>query len=707
MRWSCECLKTSFAGKKPPAAPVPLKVIACGREFIISVDPATPLKSVRHGVAEMVVPNAPRNSAAPALFLDDKPLEGSMKVEKLPHGAVLHLHFGADAARQFQDDGAKGRSASSSISLPSAAANSNRTSLSFSNLAAIRLVAAPVSASIALISPELSQHRDVSFLRTSPDFSHVVQQRSLVLPHNGVAITAPAAAATVLSSSPSPDPVEVRGQRLLRERWSLPSLERPDPRAVSDEYVVIFVGGETTAAMPGEKEEKEVGVGGAVTCATSYLASSDTTASFRRLRVCRGYPVGTLRELFAPHPSRRIFMGDTAIDDERLTFEALGAGPLQRFSFRTELPIKKKLSEESVVKTSKKDEVKKREKKGADDAAALLRAETWTECGGGGIECDRVPVAADKERSVLMTTQEGEREERSSTDAGKKHAARKKRGGNGSRKPRLASKMQSLDMGVDGEETRLPRRYPVLVERIDADDGRMNMTGAGFESGSRGRDLSPSPQSPRGYGSNKEEEVETVRFAENESARSPNCFVPLRAEPLHDDTDREEIYRQQLPTPPSSISPPLQLPNVVLMHEGDDEAKRPVLKSILCNVTHVTHGGRKSVVEGHFQRKESLWSAGGSENLPLFAQRPPHKWAGKEQNGRGSFPVGVNCAGGMPAAGSNLPFRPASILLTGSFLKQNRGLVSPPGGATGGYCRHRRVSAPTAGVRGGEGDRVF
>ncbi|KAF8283366.1 hypothetical protein TcYC6_0026070 [Trypanosoma cruzi] len=102
-------------------------------------------------------------------------------------------------------------------------------------------------------------------------------------------------------------------------------------------------------------------------------------------------------------------MGDTAIDDERLTFEALGAGPLQRFSFRTELPIKKKLSEESVVKTSKKDEMKKN--KGADDAAALLRVGTLTECGGGGIECDKIPVAADKERSV-STTRGGEREER-------------------------------------------------------------------------------------------------------------------------------------------------------------------------------------------------------------------------------------------------------------------------------------------------------
>ncbi|EAN85584.1 hypothetical protein C3747_133g48 [Trypanosoma cruzi] len=704
MRWPCECLKTSFASKKPPVAPVPLKVIACGREFIMSVDPATSLNSVRHGVAEMAVPNASRNSAVPALFLDDKPLEGGMRVEQLPNGAVLHLHFGTDAARQFQDDGAKGRSASSFISPPSVAANSNRTSLSFSNLAVMRLVATPLSASIALISPELPQHRDVSFLRTSPDFSHAVQQWSLVLPHNGIRTTAPAAAVPVLSSSPSPDPVEVRSQRLLREGRSIPSLERPDPRAVSDDYVVIVVGGQTAAAIPGEKEDKEEKVGGAVTCAASYLASSEITASFRRLRVCRGYPVGTLRELFAPHPSQRIFMGDTAIDDERLTFEALGAGQLQRFSFRSELPIKKKLSEESVVKTSKKDEMKKN--KGADDAAALLRVGALTECGGGGIECDKIPVAADKERSV-STTRGGEREERSSTDAGKKRAARKKRGGNGSSKPRPASKVHSFDMGADGEGARLPRKYPVLVGRIDAADGRMNMTGPGWESGSRGGDLSPSPQSLRGYGSNKEEEVGTVvRLAENESVRSPNCFVPLKAGPLSDDKVREEIYRQRLPTPPSSISPPLQLPNVVLMHEGD-EAKRPVLKSILCNVTRAPHGGRKSVVEGHFQRKESLWSAAGSENLPLFAQRPPHKWEETEPNGRGTFSSGVDYTGGMPAAGGNLPFRPASILLTGSFLKRSRGLASLPGGATGGYCRHRQGSDPTAGVRGGERDRVF
>ncbi|EKG01636.1 hypothetical protein TCSYLVIO_007360 [Trypanosoma cruzi] len=703
MRWPCECLKTSYASKKPPVAPVPLKVIACGREFIISVDPATSLNSVRHGVAEMAVPNASRKSAAPALFLDDKPLEGGMRVEQLPNGAVLHLHFGTDAARQFQDDGTKGRSASSSISPPSVAANSNRTSLLFSNLAFMRLVATPLSASVALISPELSQHRDVSFLRTSPDFSHAMQPWSLVLPHNGVRTTAPAAAVTVLSSSPSPDPVEVRSQRLLREGRSIPSLERPDPRAVSDDYVVIVVGDRTAAAIPGEKKDKEEKVGDAVTCAASYLASSETTASFRRLRVCRGYPVGTLRELFAPHPSQRIFMGDTAIDDERLTFEALGAGPLQRFSFRTELPRKKKLSGDSAVKTFKKDEMKK--KKGADDAAALLRVGNLTECGGGGIECDRIPVAADKERSA-STTRGGEREERSSTDADKKRAARKKRGGNGSRKPRPASKVHSLDMGVDGEGARLPIKYPVLVGHIDAADGRMNMTGPGWESGSRGRDLSPSPQSLRGYGSNKEEEVGTVRLAENESSRSPNCFVPLKAGPLNDDNVREEIYRQRLPTPPSSISPPLQLPNAVLMHEGD-EAKRPVLKSILCNVTRAPHGGRKFVVEGHFQRKESLWSAAGSENLPPFAQRPPHKWEGTEPNGRGTFPSGVDYAGGIPAAGGNLPFRPASILLTGSFLKRSRGLASLPGGATGGYCRHRQGSDPTAGVRGGEGDRVF
>ncbi|KEG09623.1 hypothetical protein DQ04_04931040 [Trypanosoma grayi] len=360
MKWSWPAAKKTPSDMEKVAPALSLKVVACGKEFVIPVDATTRVGSLRTSIAEMAAPNASQRGVPSALFLGDKALPESMRVSKLPLGAVVHLHFGADAV---QTGGcgdvvdAKCRSPSSSISPPSAAANSNRTSLSPSLsppavATSAQFLTPTARPSVTLVSPEYVLLQDgrcprcgdtipqTVLLPLSPvmlssavtadlasihGISPVVQQRPLL--RDGSTVSA-ALASVPLSPSqeearrePScevPNAADVQLQRMVAMH--------AEAAAAPEEYMIITVDSTRDANEAAHLVES---------------FASPATSTSRRLRVRRSYPVGTLRELFSLDVSQGIFLDGAPIANEDASFEALRATSKQHFSFRaTSPPVK-------------------------------------------------------------------------------------------------------------------------------------------------------------------------------------------------------------------------------------------------------------------------------------------------------------------------------------------------------------------------------
>ncbi|RNF16805.1 uncharacterized protein Tco025E_05035 [Trypanosoma conorhini] len=382
----------------------------------------------------------------------------------------------------------------------------------------------------------------------------------------GAAAAAAAAAAFPLPPSPPAARSESRGlRRSPRASWSPPILEGRDPRQLvtraeelrSGDYVMIVVGGQEAAAVRGN----------------APLTSVYAAVPPGRLRVCREYPVGTLRELFDLRPSQRIFLGDTAIDDESLTFEKLGVGPLQRFSFCSEPPSRAGLNATRTrMKTAvqgERERERERERRRQPhrndvyEGIVLSRAASPTECDDRAAALpDQGPgAAADAGRGRGKA---GEGRHGAGGDGGVdddgRHEQRKGEGG-GSEQPTPASVAQLLDVSVDGTEVEVP---------------------------------------------------------------------------WHSEKAPDEIYTRPLPAPPPSCAPASQLPNAVSLHEGSATSTRPVKKYFQAHTPRESRGGRTSSEEVPVCSKETSSPAAGPTNAPPPAARPaPQRSAGKVSNAAG------------------------------------------------------------------------
>ncbi|KAH9601284.1 hypothetical protein LSM04_009282 [Trypanosoma melophagium] len=399
MKWSWSRLKEN---RSRTAGDVErIKVIACGKEYMVPVEADTRVETLREYVTAIALPHCSDAKVQSTLFLQNKVLDGKTRVRELPTNAVVHLHFAAAV-----------NNTNNNITTAAAAAavNFNCNSPSFSSEEAVLRGTHSVNSggyTIYQQIPSTTTTRAVVVpvmpLTVWPmtGVYPVVQQISLLQDNNNnnnnnmMMVARPQGGDYYLDGTHSrschchchchsnhinhnhnnnnninhpqqqqqycnhhdciphkqSSRVEILSPSIMDERNGVqPLLASPhDVCACQASHHLITsnntemrrenIRSSSSSRSPSPLSSDGVMITVVVDTESTTNTSNSNNNYTRELRVGRTYPVGTLRELFDISPSQRILMGNTLVEDESQTFEALSVSPFQRFTFREVPPL--------------------------------------------------------------------------------------------------------------------------------------------------------------------------------------------------------------------------------------------------------------------------------------------------------------------------------------------------------------------------------
>ncbi|CAJ16423.1 hypothetical protein, conserved [Trypanosoma brucei brucei TREU927] len=315
-----------------------LRVIACGIEIDIPAEGETSVRALMRAVVSLAFPDRRSHGTHCCLFHGDRALPESTRVAELPPNAVLHLHFVADGLGTGITRSEERDAVPYTHTVPGA------------NRGILRHSASPVMLS-PLDTIQLQQRggsydgpRMPNRISSGPSSTSPMpnplrrygqwQQRNIGL----------TASATMMGSSTDAGtgsratlPLPMGSYPRLRREYQTTSPARDqlttDGSRIS--ITVMLLKRNTTEDKDNAKgDDQQATSVTSLECGSGGASSSDGTVAYRRLRVESDYPVGTLREFFGITSDYCIYLGETAIKDDRAPFGSLQGVSTQTFSFR-------------------------------------------------------------------------------------------------------------------------------------------------------------------------------------------------------------------------------------------------------------------------------------------------------------------------------------------------------------------------------------